>query len=238
MNKIMDIQKKILDEYNLVCKVYENYFEFENYLGFEIKNFQSDTNTLNILEIGTGTGITTDIILNSRNNIKLITLDHDINAIKLSKKRFSNKNIEFIHIDALEFITHTSVKFDIVVSAFTIHNFNKEYRHKFYEVLNRTMNKNAIFLNADKYSPDDDIIRTKSLKYIINKYFNIFLEKNQKELLKEWVLHYIDDQSNDKVLKVEESKKNMEKYGYKDINILYKDTQKMLAILKAKKNNE
>ena len=29
MNKIMDIQKKILDEYNLVCKVYENYFEFE-----------------------------------------------------------------------------------------------------------------------------------------------------------------------------------------------------------------
>jgi len=232
----MEIEKKILEEYNLVCKVYENYFEFENYLTDEIRNLISNKKTIHILEIGTGTGITTDIILNSRNYIKLITVDKSLNAIKISKKKFKNKtNVEFIHMDILEFLRKTTISFDIIVSAFTIHNFNKNYRNYVYQKIYDRMNSNSIFLNADKYSPDDDEIRINSLNNILEKYSTVFIENKQELLLEEWHAHYIDDQSNRKILKANESIKVMKYYGYKDISILHRDNSKMLAILKARK---
>lgn len=222
-----------LVEYNLVCQAYGNYAEFEKILGSEIGRVQSQNNRINILEIGTGSGITTEIIINSRNSIKLTSIDYDMSVIMIAKERIINNSVEFICIDALEYIKKCNVKFDVIASAFTIHNFERSYRDEFYKEVNSIIKKGGIFINADKYSPDIDEKRNEALQNIIGRYFDVFLKAGKVGLLKRWVLHYIEDQSENKIMKAQESLRQMVQHGFTDVNFIYQEESKMLAVLKA-----
>ena len=224
------------EEYTLVCKVYENYIEFEGRLTTEINKFQSHKAILNILEIGTGTGITTKIILSCKKNVKLLSIDNNNKTIILAKNKFKHEaNIDFVCADALEYIQNTNKTFDIIVSAFTLHNFKYHYRSHIYKAIYSKMNDNALFLNADKYSPDDDRLRNTVLQNIIGKYFDVFTIAGKIKLLKYWVLHYIEDQSPEKVMKLRISQDIMANNKFNNIKVVYQDKSKMLALLKAEK---
>ena len=97
------------------------------------------------------------------------------------------------------------------------------------------MKKRALFINADKYAPDNETLRIESLKYRINKYIDVFMKENKPELLKEWLTHYIDDQSENKIMRVTESKRIMEEIGFKNIKFEKEDDIEMMEILTARK---
>jgi len=228
--------QNLIDEYRLVYTVYDNYDNFKNFIQKEIISFQTNKNLLSILELGSGTGIITDIILNSKKNIQITSIDDDNNAIKVTREKFSDKNnIEFICTDILDYIRNTKETFDIVISAFTIHNFTQNYRNNFYTSIYKVMSQDSLFLNADKYSPDNNSMRNKALQNIIKKYFDVFSKEGEIDLLKYWVLHYIDDQSPDKVMKLTDTLNIMKIKGFENLEYIYKDESKMLAILKARK---
>lgn len=234
------MSNKATDRYDLLEKVYENYNKFQKSLIEPINFFvENSVNTVKILEIGSGTGITTNIILESVKNIELTSIDIDPYTIDFLKKQLAEKNKEnfkLLNVDAFDFLKSCrNNSYDIVVSAFTIHNFTSQYRIKFYKELYRVMSENSMFLNADKYSPDNIKTRIESLKYRISKYINVFMYENEPELLKEWIAHYIDDLSANKVMLISESQKLLTKIGFKNIEIEKENDIEMMALLSAKK---
>lgn len=231
---------RAIDRYDLVEKVYKKYNKFQKSLIKPIKYFvENSLNTVNILEIGSGTGITTNIILESDQNIELTSIDIDPYAINFLKKQFTEQNkdnLKLLNVDAFDFLKSCqNNSYDIVISAFTIHNFTSQYRIKFYKELYRVMSENSIFLNADKYSPENIKARIEALKYRISKYIDIFMYENEPELLKEWIAHYIDDLSADKVMLISESQKLLTKFGFKNIEIEKENDIEMMALLSARK---
>lgn len=237
MNEMMS--KNAIDNYYLLEKVYENYIETQEKLNVLINNYKSQSKTIKILEIGCGTGITTNIILSSRDDIKVTAIDIDPNAIKQSHKnlnKWSNDKLKLVLTDALEYLSGCdNNSFDIIVSAFTIHNFSQEYRNNIYETSYSVMKKKSLFINADKYVPDNEELQIKGLKYCISRYVDVLIKEGKRELLKEWIIHYIDDQSPDKIMRANEAKKNMYEYGFKEIKFIYKSAKENIAILQARK---
>lgn len=228
--------KEMINNYILIDKVYGNYIRFQKKLSRLIQNVNTKNKNLNILEIGCGTGITTEIIKNARSNIKLTSIDIDINMINYAKENLSQfLNIKYIESDALTFLKNEPAKtYDIVVSAFTIHNFSSKYRFKIYSEIHRVLKDNCIFMNADKFVSDNFEMQINSLKYRIDTYIETLLRENKLLLLKEWVSHYIVDQYPSRIMRLNEEKKRIGLH-FRSVNFSFKSEYEMLAIIVAKK---
>jgi ubiquinone/menaquinone biosynthesis C-methylase UbiE len=142
---------EILD-YNIINDVYGNFISFQEFLSNELTELDSNKE-LEILEIGTGTGITTEIILKSRKNIKLTSIDIDKEMIEFASQTLSSfSNVNFIVSDAFDYTkTISANNFDFVVSGFTIHNFTNNYRQILFNEIYRILKPKGIFINADKF---------------------------------------------------------------------------------------
>ena len=241
--------ERIKQEYDILEKVYGNYKSFQNNILNEINNFSSNKEELKVLEIGCGTGWTSNIILQSNKKIDLILLDNDPDMISIANKHIKNPQkhtFNFVTSDIVDFLNSNKMKFDIIVSAYTIHNFHKEYRSKLYSLIYKALNNNGQFINADKYAPDDDDNRMKGLKYRINKFTDYLLnikdnekykKKVQFEVIYEWISHYIDDQSPNKVMKENVSKQELTNIGFKGIKFVHSEGDlEMMKILIATKS--
>ena len=231
---------KIKNEYDVLDKVYGNYIEFQESIEETINNFPiPNGDKLRVLEIGYGTGITTNIILKSSSEMELTLLDNDLGMKKIAEKKIVNGNghkLDFVTSDIFEYLQSCNDdEFDIVVSAYTIHNFDKDLREKLFKALHQKMKSNAIFINADKYAPDDEDERIEALNNRINKFTKYLIKENKYDLLDEWVSHYINDQAPNKVMKETESTKLLKEIGFIDINIEKPvGNGEMMAILTAK----
>lgn len=236
---------RMRDEFELLDKVYGNYNSFQLGIVEIIQNFRKDEN-LNILEIGFGSGITTEIILNARSgqNDNFIAVDDDdfMKHQIEENKNVNPKKVKTEIIDAIKYLEQEEVgPFDLIVSGYTIHNFTKEQREKLYNLMFAKMSNNSIFINADKISPDDRNERIEGLKYRVNKYLN-YLKANPDKfpLIEEWVTHYINDQRDEIVMKETETKEILSKIGFSDLDVIVPEgmeKKEMMAILTARKTN-
>ncbi len=226
----------IAEEYILIDKVYGNYLSFEEMIVPILKDYKS-VSEISVLEIGCGTGITAELLLKSRENIKLTTVDIDNEVIDFAKQNLSSHtNINFIVADALSFVNEQkSNSFDLIVSAFTIHNLTNEYRQSLYKEIYRTLKTGGLFVNADKFVSDNREEQIVGLKYRIGTYIDALLREDKIDLLKEWAEHYIDDHCPDKLLKFNQTIKDLETVGFKNSEYLFKSDKEMLGLLRAEK---
>lgn len=223
-------------EYILLDKVYGNYISFQNVIT-KILNDDNAKEQLDIVEIGTGTGITTQIVLNSKNKIKLSSIDIDEEMIGFAKQNLSTfSNINFIVSDALSYLkTSSNNHYDYVISGFTIHNFNLEYRQELFTEIFRVLKPNGLFINVDKFVSDDKDKQIEGLKYRLGTYIDTLIREEKFELLKEWATHYIDDQKPDKLLKFDKTQKDLHQVGFYKVDYIFKSELEMLGILTAAK---
>lgn len=226
----------IVDEYILLDKVYGNYVSFQERIIPILKQYKS-ASKINVLEIGCGTGITSEIILRTIENINLTTLDIDNKMIGFASQTLSSyPNVNFIVSDALSFVKEQKPNsFDIVISAFTIHNLTNEYRQQLYYELYRILKTNGLFTNADKFVSDNKDRQIEGLKYRIGTYIDTLVRENKLDLLKEWTTHYIDDQHPDKLLQFDKTLTDLATVGFKKSEYLYRSDREMLGLLKAEK---
>jgi ubiquinone/menaquinone biosynthesis C-methylase UbiE len=222
----------IAEEYILIDKVYGNYIAFEEKIKPIIANYDLNSR-LNILEIGCGTGISTKIIASSRDEIILTSIDIDKDAIDFAKHSLSGyPTISFIQSDALQFVKEQQNNyFNLVVSAYTIHNLTNEYRQSLYQNIYRILKKEGLFINADKFVSTDKDEQIEGLKYRINTYIDALMRIGKIDLLKEWVTHYIDDQSPEKLLLYDNTIEVLEAIGFRNNKYIFKSPKEMLGIL-------
>ena len=227
----------VAKNYFLIPKVYGNYISFQKKIAHEIGGFSGKREYLNILEIGAGTGITTKIINEARANIHLTSIDIDPKMVKYCKATFKYKStLKFFNSDALKFIkSRDNNEFDIVVSAFTIHNFKLNYRIKLYEEIYKVLKKNGVFLNADKYVSDNPNKRIAALKYRVGKYIDVLFRRGEYDVLQYWINEYIRDLKPEYAMIVAKERRIMIEKGFKNLNYIIKNENKMMAIIRASK---
>ena len=239
VKKVSRFSDNMKSELDLLDKVYKNYKSFQLNISETLQNFRKPEG-LNILEIGFGSGIILDARKSYHDNFIAVD-DDDLMKYQIEQNRNVNpKKVQFQIFDALKFLEkYKGEPFDIIVSGYTIHNFSKEYRHKLYNAMFSKMSSNSIFINADKISSDDDIKRIEGLKFRINKYIEYLkLNPNKFPLIEEWVTHYINDQSEEIVMKETETRGILSQIGFEDIEVNVPkdiDEKEMMAILTARR---
>lgn len=224
------------EDYLLIDKVYGNYISFQKRMSPIIHDYQP-ASSLNILEIGCGTGISTEIILKSRGGITLVSVDND-NEMLISaiKNVTSFSNLHFILSDAIQFLKEqSSKKFDLVVSAFTIHNMTIDYRTELFNQIYRTLMPTGLLINADKFVSDEKDQQIQGLKYRLGTYVDTLIRENRFDLLEEWIVHYIDDQRPEKLLKFNQTLVDLNAIGFANAEYIYKSDLEMLGMLVASK---
>lgn len=209
-------------------------------IGSNIKKELKRKNEKNLkaLEIGFGTGYTTKIILNSGKKIELIAIDNEEAMLKQAKKNLfadiKNKRVKLVKKDALEFLKkQKSDSYNFFISSETLHNFKKNYRNKVLKEIYRILKSEGVFINEDKYALDNLTKHKKELNWQLKQFKNQFNKRGERDLIKIWTKHYIDDEKTDRKMKESESINLMKKLGFKEIRI--KNRIHMEAILTAVK---
>jgi tRNA (cmo5U34)-methyltransferase len=226
---------RLSEEYQLVKRAYPHYDEMHSRIGQVIAKYQpvSGRAEIDALDIGCGDGITADVILASRPNVALICIDNEPRMVESARKNLAEwtraRFVTILQADALGYLRETEdARFDVVASAFTLHNFSQAYRESTVREIFRVLKPGGVFINGDKYAPDGQEQFT-ALGVQLGRFFDAFVPLGQYELLKEWVLHNVADQAPDRVMKEKESLDAMRQVGFVNLEILYRDN--MEAVL-------
>jgi len=150
-----------------------------------VKEFSENHNIKKILDLGVGTGITSEKILSISPSAKLVALDFSETMLNGARKRLSKYDAKFIRGDYSEIEFENN--FDIVISVIGIHHQNTEGKQKLFRKIFNSLNKDGLFLFGDlmtyrnrEKAQDND-----------SKHFN-HLEKNAEDekSRKEWLHHH------------------------------------------------
>jgi tRNA (cmo5U34)-methyltransferase len=154
------------------------------------------TRSYRVLEIGSGSGETTKKVLGASENITVFALDNDPAMLQQARHNLASfgDRVQFICSDALSELMHlNSACFDAFVSGFTLHNLEYEYRQRLVREVSRLLTPAGIYVNADKYAPNNPVDHAKDLVNQLDA-FKIFDEMSRPDLRESWTKHYQEDE--------------------------------------------
>ncbi len=227
------------DFYHVKC-AYPDFSIFQGKIGEVVRNYipEKSAGNIAIVDIGCGYGATAEVILKSRNDIRLSAIDNEYQMVEGAKRYLAKwddtPKLKIIEDDALDFLRKLeNESIDIVASVLTLHNFKKSYRDTLLIEIERVLKKKGIFVNADKYALDDPEEHNKSLHSELERFFDTFSQLKKYEVLREWVLHHIEDQSPIRVMSERVSIEQLRGLRFKNVDIIYRNI--MIAVLVAQK---
>lgn len=225
------------DEYELFKMASPHYDELQNSVGDLIKeNFSDiDTEEIEVLEIGFGAGATSFVILNSDERVKLTAIDNEplmLPKVEEKLKEIDSHRFNLKTDDALTFLENCpDNKFDIVASAWVIHNFTNEYRLKVIPQIYRVLKTGGIFINADKIETTDRVQHAKNMEWQLAQ-FEVYDEIGKPELKKEWIEHYLEDSKPGRALIENEFEQAVKSTGFSSFQILKRWYDDAVAFIK------
>ncbi|MBC7981496.1 class I SAM-dependent methyltransferase [Candidatus Parcubacteria bacterium] len=183
-----------------------------------VKHFPNKEN-IKVLEIGFGTGITTNEILSQSEHVSLIGIDNEpgmLNRAVTKLEYFSPERFQLYIADALEYLEKQDADtFDAVISVWVLHNLQADFRSKIYKEIYRVLKTNGIFVNGDKMAVTDIALHKEHLDWQL-KQFDVYEDMGRSELKKEWTDHYIEDEDSSRILYESTFIQDLQKLGFKD----------------------
>lgn len=194
-------------EYDMLKLICPLATEMSRLVGVEVACYCRDNpSARTVLELGGGTGITTLSILLASDQVSISSVDNEPtmqNQARQSLQDWVNSGrIDFCSDDALtalQALDDASV--DIVASAYTLHNFEQEYRKQVIEEIFRVLKPKGRFINGDRYALDDAGQHTLITQKEVAGYFAVLTEMGRLDLLQQWVLHVINDESEARIMR-------------------------------------
>ncbi|MCL2336111.1 MAG: class I SAM-dependent methyltransferase, partial [Firmicutes bacterium] len=130
---------------------------FEDYYHLPLNMLDYDGQSPQILDIGSGTGLFASILLAKYPQAHFTLIDLSDKMLAVARERFANlENFEFIVAD---YTKHNFVKkFDLIISALSIHHLEHQSKRALFFKCFQWLNANGVFLNVDQaLSPAPEI---------------------------------------------------------------------------------
>lgn len=197
-------------------------------LALELREITKGQNNLKVLEIGCGEGELTKDVLYYNKNIKLDALDISDEMISVSRnnvKEYSDR-INFICEDVFVFLKK-NVKYDVIFTSWTIHNFTKTEQKHILELIFNALNENGVFLIMDKFYPDDKSVQEDLLQNQLQRYK--YMDDNSRKSVYE---HEQQDFSDEYKLEESAGLKILKNIGFKDISLIDRVERDVVIVAK------
>ena len=180
---------------------------------------------LRALDIGMGEGAITRLLVADA-QLSVTGVDNEPKMIKKAREHLTAElasgRLKIVLDDALHFLTNQpSHAFDIIASGYVLHNLTADYRARLYDEIWRMLAPSGLFVNADKYAQTGEAHR-EALRWQLNRFFDVFVPRQRYDLLREWVLHYVDDEAPDRVMPEANAITRLNDLGFADVRIAYR----------------
>ncbi|HEY0907769.1 MAG TPA: class I SAM-dependent methyltransferase [Candidatus Paceibacterota bacterium] len=216
------------EEYELLLKSMPHYSEVQWRIGQIIgKRFEGKpVSKVKVLEIGCGTGITTRAILGCDVRTEIWAVDNEKvmleQARAMVKGLRAQSRVHFEQHDILVFLgTVPDSYFDVVASAWVLHNFENGLREEIMKEIYRVLKPGGLFVNGDKYAHDDLAERASRLAEQIRR-FDVYDGMGRSDYKAEWIAHYVQDERPEVIWIEGEAKKQMHRLGFEMVGPIYR----------------
>jgi len=220
----------IADEYHLLKKICPPATEISRRVGDTLKRWNGPkaTQALKVIEIGPGTGITTTFLLASREDILITGIDNAPAMLKQAKATLSEEiatgRVTFEETDALSYLKACPASsIDVVASAYAIHNFLDGYRDRVLEEIYRVLIPGGLFVNGDRYTIDNPSEQLLSTQQEVRHWFTVFREINRPDLLEDWLIHLLSDESIEHIMPLEKALSKINVIGFQQIEVPFRE---------------
>jgi tRNA (cmo5U34)-methyltransferase len=184
------------------------------------------TGTPHILEIGSGTGVTTLHLLHARPEAQLTGIDNGPTMLEQARRNLAEfeGRLRLVEADALTYLRSLpDASLDLVASAYTLHNFLDGYRGAVLEEIQRALKPGGAFVNGDRYALDDSLEHLRLTQAEVRGYFRVFVEMGRPDVLEEWVVHLFSDESPDRIMRLDAALERLGQAGFSPVVQHFRD---------------
>ncbi|MFW5695445.1 MAG: class I SAM-dependent methyltransferase [Alkalispirochaeta sp.] len=213
---------QLAEEYELITLAYPDFEQFQRRMVDVITDQAAPAPR--ILEIGTGNGFTTRMLMQIPES-RITTVDNDPQMVAHAREQLRGPagagagTVDVVEADALEFLQEQrTASFDVVASAFTLHNMETTYRNPVEAEVFRVLRPAGLFTNADKYAPEGQE-QFDALVYQVERFFDAFVKLGKLDLLRKWVTHNITDQSPQFVMPAATTPDRLSQLGFTNVEV-------------------
>ena len=199
--------------------------EMSRLVGLEAGEFSRQTaETLKVVELGGGTGITTVSILSADDGLTVLTVDNEPTmqrqAMESLKSWVEAGRLEFCGDDALTALRSLpSGSVDLLASAYTLHNFPADYRLQVLHEAYRILKPGGRFINGDRYALDDVSAHTRATQHEVAGYFKVLTGIDRLDLLEHWIIHLFNDESENHIMRETVALRQLGEAGFERIEL-------------------
>lgn len=223
------------DAYDKVCRELPAFRPAQKALAEKLRILSRPSPRLQVLEIGCGTGITTGGIMDALVNLDLLAIDSSPRLASANiRLNPSGSTLTVEKADALAFLKANAIpfRFDFVVSAFTFHNWESDYRLDVLRYVRNALKPGGWFVNVDYYPCDVDSSAEQAFAGHIQSLSQVLERFGDMSITEEWMAHAKDDMHPNKLMRSQESVALMQKLDFAPVAIEHLD--ELVGILSAK----
>ena len=217
----------IAGEYDLLRLMCPNAATLARRIGEFIGGWRPGEN-LEGFEIGCGTGICTLGLLAARDTLKLAAVDSAAQMLDQARINLADY-IKHGRLDLVEKDALTALKslpdasIDFVASNYAIHNFDDDYRAKTLNEVFRVLRPGGVLINGDRYAIDDRNAHLADTQNIVRGWFKLFRQIDRLDLLEDWIVHLMSDESPKIIMYYAPSLEQLHKIGFSDVRVDFRD---------------
>jgi tRNA (cmo5U34)-methyltransferase len=217
----------IVQDYDMLKLICPLAVEMNRLVGLTVSAYPETSSPLSVVELGGGTGITTLTLLNAKDTLHILSIDNQATMQAEAKKHLQawidNNRLSLCTNDALSALQNmASNSVDIVASAYTLHNFLDSYREQVIHEIFRVLKPAGQFVNGDRYALDDIDEHTRLTQQDASHFFSVLTKANKLELLEQWILHLLSDESENHVMRESIALAQLHAAGFTNIKLSHR----------------
>jgi len=176
---------------------------------------KSLTHARKVLDIGAGTGLFSQFILDINPGLQFTLVDLSASMLSVARERFeSEPNFEFIELDFSR--DPLPGKYDLIISALAIHHLDDRAKASLYKSIYQSLNDGGLFINADQVSG-------RNLTFD-NLYKFLWREKvSHSGLNHDAIVQAFERTKLDKFAPLEDQLQWLQEAGFTDVDCIYKN---------------